>query len=293
MNIQTSLLWFYWNPPREMVHIPIIDRPILWYGFLFVLGFVIGYWIVIPMLMMVLTDSGKQQGAALREECKLIADRLSLYVIFGAIVGARLGHVFFYGWPLYKNHPMDIFKIWEGGLASHGGVIGILLALYLFRRTVKAKYPSLTFLKLVDILTVPSMLGGAFIRMGNFVNQEILGLQTTLPWGVVFGNAADGSAPVPRHPVQLYEAIGNIGILFLLLYLWNKDFIRKKDGMLAGIFFVVHFSLRIFFESFKEPQSFMIDESWISTGQMLSFPFILLGILLIFVPRTVKSKCAE
>ncbi len=290
MSHLTSLLWFYWNPPREMLRIPLINRPVLWYGFFFVLGFIIGYWIVIPMLAMTLRDNG-HNPPELKEECKGLADKLSIYVIFGAIIGARLGHVFFYSWPLYKNHPLDIFKIWEGGLASHGGVLGILLALGIFRYTIKKNYPSLTFLKLVDILTIPSMLGGFFIRIGNFVNQEILGTQTELPWAVVFGDPADGSVPVPRHPVQIYEAIGNLSLFFILILLWNLPGIRKRDGTLAGIFFVLYFSVRIFFESFKEPQSFMIEEAWITTGQMLSVPFILLGFVLILFARCKKQSC--
>ncbi len=268
---------FYWNPPREIFHVPYIDRPVMWYGLLFVLGFVVGYWIVIPMLMTVLQDSQCQESD-LRAASRRLADRLMWFVIVGAVVGARLGHVFFYAWPMYKNHPLDILKTWEGGLASHGGVAGILIGLFLFRLTISKLYPKLTFVKLIDILTIPASLGGCFIRLGNFVNQEILGTETSVPWAVVFGDPADGSFPVPRHPVQLYEAGANLLIFFFLWVLWRFPAIRLKTGLIAGIFFILNFGSRIVLEFFKEQQqSLMIDESWLTMGQWLSIPLVVLG----------------
>lgn len=292
MNIHSFLSFFTWNPNREAFHVPFIDRPIYWYGILFILGFIVGYWIVIPMLAITLRDAN-YNPPHLRAECQNLADRLTWYVILGALVGARLGHVFFYSWPMYKAHPLDIFKVWEGGLASHGGIIGILIALFLFRLSTKKSYPSLTYLKIVDILCVPGALGGVFIRLGNFMNQEILGTPTNAPWAVLFLNPADHSSIVPRHPVQLYEALAYLGIFILLTILWRIPSIRSRTGFIAGVLFVSLFSARYLLENFKESQDGIIDETWISTGQFLSIPFIVLGLILMAFAYKKKPSALD
>ncbi|MFA6915891.1 MAG: prolipoprotein diacylglyceryl transferase [Parachlamydiales bacterium] len=285
-----NLLSIYWNPNRDIFTIPYIDRPVAWYGLFFILGFIIGYWIVVPMFVRLLKDAGDNRPEAV-DECRFLTDKLTWFVIFGTLIGARLGHVFFYYWPYYRAHPLDIFKVWEGGLASHGGIIGILIAIFFYTLSVRKKYPTLTFFTIVDVLCIPSALAGFFIRVGNFINQEILGTETNAPWAVVFGDPADGSIPVPRHPVQLYEGLAVLFLFFVLWTLWWRTNLRKYVGATTGIFFILLFSSRILFEHFKESQSIMRDESWITTGQLLSFPFILLGLALVYCSLKQKKNC--
>src|SRR5262249_26035814 len=136
-----------------------------------------------------------------------LTDRLSVLIAAGVVVGARLGHVFFYDWPYYKTHPKSILKIWEGGLASHGGAIGALIGLVIFILMSKKQAQKLTFLAVLDALAVPTPLAGGLIRIGNFMNQEITGIPTSMPWAVTFRHPVDGLPGVPVHPVQLYEAL--------------------------------------------------------------------------------------
>lgn len=234
------------------------------------------------MLMTALLDEGYPSDN-LKERCKKLCDQLTWYLILGTIIGARLGHVIFYEWPRYQSNPIDIFKVWEGGLACHGAIAGILIAIFLFHKKVRKQYPPFSFMKLVDILAAPCVLGGFFIRIGNFINQEILGTPTSVPWGVVFGDPIDGSYPIARHPVQLYEALANLSIFILLLSLWRIRWVRSLPGFTAGICLILVFGVRSVLEFFKEPQSLMINESWFTTGQILSVPLILTGIFFCLV----------
>ncbi|MBA3604023.1 MAG: prolipoprotein diacylglyceryl transferase [Parachlamydiaceae bacterium] len=217
-----------------------------------------------------------------KELCFKYVDGLLWWVVLGTIIGARLGHVFFYQWDYYKHHLSDIPKVWEGGLASHGGTLGVLLAVFFYSRWTKKKFPELNFFTLGDLLTIPTAFAVLFIRLGNFVNQEILGTPTTLPWGVIFGHPADGSTPAPRHPVQLYEALAYLLTFVLLLILWK---LRKKpwpQGFFLGLFLICIFGSRFFLEYFKAPQDSILDESLLQAGQILSLPFIFFGAGLIF-----------
>lgn len=275
------IAWFYWDPPRDIFTVPIIDRPIAWYGFFFVLGFAIGYYLTYQIFKKKLEEEyPKEQAADLSLK---LTDRLTWFVMGGTIVGARLGHVFFYEWPKYKDHPIDIIKIWEGGLASHGGAIGILISLILFLWFTKHLYPKLNFLSLLDVLAIPTALACALIRIGNFFNQEILGPPTTVPWAIVFGHPIDGSAPVPRHPTQLYEALAYFAVFIILFFLWKKKGNSLRQGVLGGLFFILMCSARFLIEFVKSPfQSHMIDESFLQTGQYLSIPLIILGFIIYF-----------
>lgn len=290
MNPIELLAWLTWDPPREAFTVPLLDRPIMWYGICFVLGFIAGYFVMIPIVSRKLKDSRPALSAIdVRNTSFWLVDRLTWYVLIGAIVGARLGHVFFYDWPIYRDNPLDIFKIWEGGLASHGGVIGIFIALFFYKRIVLKNFPEFTFLGLLDLLVVPTALAVCFIRIGNFFNQEILGTQTSLPWAVLFGHPADGSYPVPRHPAQLYEAISYF-LTFIILYsLWKWQYDRLKPGILSGLFFILVFGSRFFIEFLKERQGLVLDESFLQTGQYLSLPFIALGVLLLSL--NTKTSC--
>jgi len=259
----------YWDPKPEMFHwnIPLLGRPILWYGFLFAVGFLIGYKILLSLLRHYSRKEVKQNA-------KFFAEKLTLYVVLGTVIGARLGDVLFYqSWHQILRDPFSVIKFWEGGLASHGGAVGILIALGLFSRRYH-----LNWKEVLDWVAIPTGVAGFFIRIGNFVNQEILGTKTSVPWGVVFGHPADGSIPAPRHPVQLYEAFFYLAVFFLL-YFWARP---KKwpPGKIGGLFITLVFLFRFCIEFFKEEQSAWFSGS-IDMGQLLSLPLIGLGLFLL------------
>lgn len=229
----------------------------------------------------------------LKDLSLFLVDRLTWFVVAGTIIGARLGHVFFYDWPRYQDHFIDIFKVWEGGLASHGGTVGILLALFFYQRMIRKNFPEFTFLTILDMLVVPTALAACCIRIGNFFNQEIIGTPTTLPWAVIFGHPADHSVPEPRHPVQLYEGAIYLLTFFLLYYLWKTYSDKLRSGVLSGIFFISIFGSRFFFEFFKMPQSLILDESILQTGQYLSIPCVLFGIWLLYRSFPLNKKMTQ
>jgi prolipoprotein diacylglyceryl transferase len=223
----------------------------------------------------------------------LFADRITWFIVLGTIIGARLGHVLFYDWDYYSSNPLEILMIRKGGLASHGGTLGIMLALVLFLRWNRSRFPEMTFIKLIDILVIPTSIAVCFIRIANFFNQEILGNPTDKPWGVIFGHAADGTAPIPRHPVQLYEAFAYLFTFIVLYTLWKVKGSCLKTGTLSGLFFILVFGSRFFLEFLKEPQS-PIDSLGLQMGQYLSIPFILFGVALLFFPkRSCSKKCSS
>lgn len=219
----------------------------------------------------------------MREKAVYIADKVTVYMVFATIAGARLGHVFFYEKPLfYLKNPWAIFKVWEGGLASHGAAAAILLALFILSRRIKSFTPKLSFLNLLDLIAVPTALAAVFIRIGNFFNQEISGTETVLPWGVLFLKPFDGSLPAVRHPVQLYEAAIYLMIFSLLGFLAFKKQLFLKKGKLIGLFLIMVFSFRFGIEFFKLNESPLTEQSFFLMGQYLSLPLILLGLFLFF-----------
>lgn len=216
----------------------------------------------------------------LKEISVFLTDRLTWFVVTGTVVGARLGHVFFYEWPRYQQNPLDIIKVWEGGLASHGGTLGVMLALFFYQRSIREKFPEFNFVCLLDILCVPTAMTAVWIRIGNFMNQEIVGPVTTVPWAVVFAQPLEGEGGLPRHPTQLYEALCYL-VTFVILYtLWNKKRDQLKPGVLVGLFMILVFGSRFLVEFVKVSKGLMIDESLLLTGQYLSLPFIALGFFL-------------
>lgn len=271
---------FTWDPDRNLFVIPGLGHPVAWYGFLFALGFFLGY-LVIRTLFRAHISKHHPDLDAKREATRLV-DRLSLFVILGTLIGARLGHVIFYGWPYYRAYPEKIVRIWEGGLASHGGAIGILIALVLFVLFQRKKSVPLSFLGVLDAIVVPAALAGGFIRIGNFINQEILGVPTDLPWGVSFLHPIDGPRGVPLHPVQLYESFGYFLTFSLLYFVWRRGGRQIGRGVIAGLFFLLVFSFRFCIEFFKLPLSeWSFAGQGLNMGQYLSIPFILLGVFLL------------
>ena len=198
-------------------------------------------------------------------------DKLLIYVIIGTVVGARLGHVFFYDWEYYRQNLVEIIMIRNGGLASHGAAIGILIALALYSKNVSKK----SMLWILDRVVITIALAAFMIRLGNFFNHEIVGDPSDLPWAVSFKYASEGIEP--RHPVQLYEAIAYLSIFAILFYLFWKTNIKQQMGKLFGWFLVMVFSVRLFLEQFKVNQSNISEDALLNMGQVLSIPFILVG----------------
>jgi len=194
------------------------------------------------------------------------------------IVGARLGHVFFYEWDYYSQHPAEILQIWNGGLASHGGTIANIIAVFLFSWIVAKKPASWTF----DKLVVAIALVGGLIRLGNLMNSEIYGGETTLPWGFVFVRNGD---TVASHPTQIYEALCYFALFGLLMWMYWKKNAEERPWLITGVFFIGIFLPRFLIEYVKNVQVAseyaMIEKYGMNLGQMLSIPFILLGVFLV------------
>lgn len=261
-----------WTFDPELISSPVTVR---WYGLMFAIGFLVGYEIVWRMF--------RHEGAP-----EKWVGSLFVYVVVATFFGARFGHVFFYAWDYYSQHLGDILKVWEGGLASHGGAIGIVIAILLYSKYVTKKNPLWTF----DRLVVPVPFVGALIRMGNLFNHEIYGGPTDLPWGFSFidniGAWMHGAQPimtVPCHPTQIYEALCYLALFVVLMLMYWKWNAQRRQGLIFGVFFTVLFSARFLIEYVKNVQEpwevGMIESIGMNMGQLLSVPFIIVGVILI------------
>lgn len=285
----------HWDPQRNLFTIPWINHPVGWYGLLFAFGFFAGYFISVRLWMQKLAWSDAMLSSTERRDNAIaMTDTLCWFAILGTVFGARLGHVFFYGWPYYSQHPGEIIKIWEGGLASHGGAIGVLVAFGLSLPLMRRYIPKLSYLELLDLLAIPTMLVTVCIRLGNFINQEIVGTPTTMPWAVVFGHPLDGPAGVPLHPVQLYEAVIYFSVFVFLWRLWAVKGPSLRPGRIIGWLFALVFLGRILAECVKTPQGgLMLWDGWIQMGQLLSVPFLLIGLGLLVYSRSLQTEAKE
>jgi prolipoprotein diacylglyceryl transferase len=239
---------------------------IRWYGLLFVGAFITG--------QAVLARIFRNEGVPPEH-----AQRLLMYALLGTIIGARLAHCLFYDPQYYFANPLAILRIWEGGLASHGGVVGMLVGLWLGSRVLQ---PRLPFLWLVDRIAIPAALGAVFVRVANFLNSEIVGVPTSGGWGVVF----ESVDVLPRHPVQLYEAVGYLVIAAVLLVGYRRLERRTPHGLLFGWFMVLVFAVRVAAEFFKLPQAAYEAGQLFSVGQWLSLPFVVFGLAMVFWSKT-------
>lgn len=252
------MAFIYWNVSPDLFRLgPFTVR---WYGLLFALLFWFGYLL------------GRWMFRVEGRDPDRLSDLL-IYLVIGTVVGARLGHCLFYEPAYYLAHPVEILMVWKGGLASHGGALGVLGALWSFHR----RHPEFPYLWLVDRVAVAAALGGAFIRLGNLFNSEILGTPSTLPWAFVFVQADR----TPRQPVQLYESICYLLIFLLLLRVYQKRRDRTMPGLLTGLFLVTVFTARFLLEFIKERQAAYTLPFPLSVGQVLSIPFIAAGIALV------------
>ena len=240
-----------------------------WYGLLFAMSFVVGYFIMLRIF--------KKENLP-----ESLLDKLSMYMLIATVVGARLGHVFFYEPANFLANQLDILKIWQGGLASHGAAIGILIGLYLFARHTRQP-----FLLVIDRIVIVVALSGLFIRTGNLFNSEIYGNVTNLPWGFIF--VRDGET-LPRHPTQIYEALSYLGIFIYLLWYYYKKDGKPRPGYLFGFFLVVLFSVRLMIEFLKEPQVAFENSMILNMGQILSIPFIIAGAVILLRKPTITKK---
>ena len=256
------------------------EREIRWYAMAFLIGFAIGYKIVERMWK--------------RENLNLAwLDPLLYFTLAGTIIGARLGHCLFYAPHYYLANPIDIVKVWEGGLASHGGVLGIIVAIYFFSKYYSRRNMLWTF----DKLVVPTGLVAALIRLGNLMNHEVYGHPTDLPWGFRFIENLrfwrQGSAPMfsaPSHPTQIYEAICYLMTFGLCMWLYFKKDAWKKEGLIFGIFMICIFVSRFFIEYLKLPQEKFEEGMLLDMGQWLSIPFVLMGIFFVWRAMTKKPN---
>lgn len=298
-----NILEIVWNfEPRV---IPSLKLP-AWYGIMWALGFLIGYRIMDRML--------KSENAP-----AVWMDKILMYSLIGGILGARFGHIFFYDWDSYKDNPIDMLKIWEGGLASHGGAIGIIIAAFLLSKYVTKK----PILHILDRLVVPTALAAFLIRIGNLFNHEIVGIKTKSDFGFKFlrndimswdaeritgvkdnlhqaygliandPRYAEVLAAVPnRYPAQLYEGLCYLLIFGLLMWLYWRTNAGEVRGFLLGVFFTTLFTARFFIEYIKEGQGGTDDIEFVQTygmnvGQALSLPLVLFGLFLVF--RKIKD----
>lgn len=276
-NCFKILSFIYWDPPREAFVIPYIDFAIYWYSLFFALGFLCAYFLFIREIQSYLLRSNlNYEKNQIKSLAYKFTDKLAWYIFFGMLIGARLGHVIFYEFDYFVHHPLEIFLTRKGGLASHGGAIGVLIALFLFFKYAKKPF-QIDWKKVLDLVTIQVALVGAFIRIGNFFNQEILGTKSTMPWAVVFGHPADPFVTYPCHPVQLYEALFYLLVFICLLSLSHSTRYKLKNGFITGLFFVSVFTFRFFIEFLKMPQE-IHQEHFLQMGQLLSLPFIALGI---------------
>jgi prolipoprotein diacylglyceryl transferase len=201
------------------------------------------------------------------------------------VVGARLGHCFFYEPSYYLSNPFEILKIWRGGLASHGAAVGILIAIYLL--TKKTGKPYLWW---IDRVVVVVALAGFFIRMGNLMNSEIYGIQTSLPWGFIF---VKNGETLPKHPTQIYEGLSYLFIFGLLYFIYMKQKGKPPAGLLFGLFLILVFASRFFIEIIKEDQVAFEAGMQLNMGQILSIPFVLAGIVFVYLSQRKKIDKSE
>ncbi len=247
----------HWHIDPVAFHLgPVAVR---WYGMLFAVAFLTSYAVMVGVFR-----KEHRSPEAL--------EKLTIYIIVGTVVGARLGHCLFYDPGYYLTHPIEILQIWKGGLASHGGAIGIIVAAWLFAR----RTPGFTTLWVLDRIAIVVPLAGMFVRIGNFFNSEILGHPTDVPWAIVF----DRVGPQPRHPAQLYEALSYLVIFALTYGLYRGSRGRIPQGRLLGVTLTAIFIARFLIEFVKVRQAaFAVPV--LSMGQWLSIPMIIIGVVLI------------
>ncbi len=252
---------------------------IRWYSLGYLVGILLAYWYLTKMLA--------KPGAPMSREH---ADDMILYATLGIILGGRIGYILFYQ-PSILNNPLDIFKLWEGGMSLHGGTIGVIFAIWLF-----ARKRGLSFLRMCDYIACTIPFGLFFVRLANFVNAELWGRETDVSWAVRFPEVVNGvlvTGP-PRHPSQLYEAVleGLMMAVILWPLFWKTD-ARYKPGFLFGAAALIYGFSRFLIEFFREPDvqlQWLAEQSGLSMGQWLTIPMIAIGLYLVFTAASRRQR---
>ena len=268
-----SILAINWNVDPELFRIG--SFAVRWYGLLFVSGFVLGYWMFTKFFERENVDKG-------------ILDPLLYTLLLGTLVGARLGHCIFYQPDYYFGSWdgfLEIFQVWKGGLASHGGTIVLFFCMMWFARKYGPKN-NFDFVWILDHLCIAVAFAATFIRLGNLFNSEIYGDVTSLPWGFVFERRGEVE---PKHPTQLYEALSYLILGFLLVAIYKYKSDKVYRGFFFGAFLVGCFGMRFLIEFIKEPQVGFEENMVFNMGQLLSIPFIIAGIC-ILIYSFVRKK---
>lgn len=267
-------------PNIDPVLIHIGPLAIRWYALAYIAGLVLGWRYILAMI-----DTPKLwPGAA--PVTKIEIDDALLWAALGVILGGRLGYVLVYNLDYYLAHPSEIFTVWHGGMSFHGGAFGVLIALTIF-----ARQRNIPILSLMDLVCAAQPIGQFFGRIANFINGELWGRPTDLPWGIIFPTGG----PMPRHPSQLYEAALEGLVLFLVLRLCTHRFgALKRPGTVMGIFIAGYGLSRVIVEFFREPdiQIGYLYGGWLTMGMVLSLPMILAGALLAWKSPTVAQWLA-
>lgn len=260
----TSPWIVHWNV--DPVALQVGPVAIHWYGLCWMLAFLLANVVV------------RRTLARLGRE-DIDVDALTMASLLGTVIGARLAHCLFYEPGFYLSHPLKVLAVWEGGMASHGGAVGFLLAT---AWAARRHAPGMSLLTLLDIASLPACIGGAIVRVANFLNSEILGTPPAGHWGVVF----DRYDPTPRIPVQLLEAVayGVMGVFLFWASRRNDTF--KHHGRLTGWYLVLVFGARAVLETWKMPQAAYEAGHTLSVGQWLSVPFVLVGLGLLWRTRS-------
>ena len=256
-----DLMFVHWNMNPEIFRIG--SLAVRWYGLLFVSGFILGYWMFVKFF--------RREGLN-----EAILDPLLYTLVIGTLVGARLGHCIFYQPDYYFGSWegfVEIFCVWKGGLASHGGALMLLFCMWWFAHHYGPKN-NFDLLWLLDHLAIAVAFAATFIRLGNLCNSEIYGDVTNLPWGFIFERRGETE---PKHPTQIYEALSYLVLGIGLLRLYVKKLDKMYRGSFIGIFFIVCFGMRFLIEFIKEPQVEFENSMALDMGQLLSIPFVLLG----------------
>ncbi len=272
-----GLLFIHWNV--NPVIFSIGNLGIRWYSLLFVSGFILG-WYMFRWFF-------RREGAP---DDKLL-DPLLYTLLIATIVGSRLGHCLFYQPDYYLGSWqgfLEIFQPWKGGLASHGGAIGLLIGMWWYSAHYGRKY-NFDYLWIMDHLCIAVAFAGCFIRLGNLFNSEIYGDVTALPWGVIFDRNGETE---PKHPTQIYEALSYLVLGLVMVWIYRKRLEKTHRGFFFGLFLVGCFGMRFIIEFIKEPQVGFEETMALDMGQLLSIPFIIAGVVLLVYSAVAKKPAA-
>ncbi len=262
-------------PEIDPVAISLGPLKVHWYGLMYLVGFAGGWWLAVLRARRPGSGWSRPQ-----------LDDLLFYMALGVVLGGRLGYTFFYNLPAFLNDPLILLRVWEGGMSFHGGLLGVLFAIWLYARKSQRR-----FFAVVDYIAPLVTVGLGAGRLGNFINGELWGKVTDVPWGMVF----PGAGPLPRHPSQLYEFLLEGVVLFTILWLYSRK--PRPTMAVSGLFAVCYGLFRFLVELVREPDSHIgyLAFGWVTMGQLLTLPLILVGITLLVLayhrhPTTNESR---